>query len=186
MHFSCGLYSPLPDGSAASSRRVVLCSFSICGSRISCNKKVACSGVIRALYHERGIDRRNQSLVQLHSGPLFLGNSFYSNIHHFPLCLLTPRAHHALSCWHESPSHPPGAKDHVSGILDPFAKGSSGEVVAENWNSVPLGRWSLPDRRACEMSVQRLVSVVRHSQQVSRVNAAMRGPSKESWRKETQ
>ena len=29
------------------------------------------------------------------------------------------------------------------------------------------------------MSVQRLISVVRHSQQASRVNAAMRGPSKE-------
>ena len=76
----------------------------------------------------------------------------------------------------ESPSHPPGAKDHVSGILDPSAKRSSGEVVAENWNSVPLGRWSLPDRRVCEMSVQRLINVVRHSQQASRVNAAVEGP----------
>jgi hypothetical protein len=79
----------------------------------------------------------------------------------------------------ESPSHPPGAKDHVSGILDPFAERNSGEVVAENWNSVPLGRWSLLDRRICELSVQRLINVVRHSQQASRVNAAMRGPSKE-------
>jgi hypothetical protein len=34
------------------------------------------------------------------------------------------------------------------------------------------------------MSAQRLVSVVCYSQQVSRVNAAMRGPSKESCRKE--
>src|SRR5450631_4049425 len=76
----------------------------------------------------------------------------------------------------ESPSHPPGAKDHVSGILDSSAKRSSGEVVAENWNSVPHGRWSLPDRRVCEMSVQRLIRVVRHSQQASRVNAAIEGP----------
>ena len=82
----------------------------------------------------------------------------------------------ALPCQRESPSHPPGAKDHVSGILDPSAKRSSGEVVAENWNSVPLGRWSLLDRRTCEMSVQRLISVVRHSQQASRVNAAIEGP----------
>ena len=87
-----------------------------------------------------------------------------------------PRAAAALRCSRESPSHPPGAKDHVSGILDPSAKRSSGEVVAENWNSVPHGRWSLLDRRACEMSVQRLISVVRHSQQASRVNAAIEGP----------
>ena len=76
----------------------------------------------------------------------------------------------------ESPSHPPGAKDHVSGILDSSAGRNSGEVVAENWNSVPHGRWSLQDRRACEMSVQRLISVVRHSQQASRVYAAIEGP----------
>ena len=64
----------------------------------------------------------------------------------------------------------------MSGILDPFAERKSGEVVAENWNSVPHGRWSLLDRRACEMSVQRLVSVVCYSQQDSRVNAAIEGP----------
>ena len=75
----------------------------------------------------------------------------------------------------------------MSGILDPFAERNSGEVVAENWNSVPLGRWSLLDRRVCEMSVQRLVSVVRHSQQASRVNAGQEGPrrklegKKEDW-----
>src|SRR5579862_4935869 len=46
----------------------------------------------------------------------------------------------ALPCQCESPSHPPGAKDHVSGILDPSAERNSGEVVAENWNSVPHGR----------------------------------------------
>ena len=64
----------------------------------------------------------------------------------------------------------------MSGILDPFAERNSGEVVAENWNSVPHGKRSLLDRRACELSVQRLVSVVRHSQQASRVNAAIEGP----------
>jgi hypothetical protein len=63
----------------------------------------------------------------------------------------------------------------VSGILDSSAGRNSGEVVAENWNSVPHGKRSLLDRRACEMSVQRLVSVVRHSQQASRVNAAIEG-----------
>jgi hypothetical protein len=83
----------------------------------------------------------------------------------------------------ESPSHPPGAKDHVSGILDSSAGRNSGEVVAENWNSVPLGRWSLLDRRACETSVQRLVSVVRYSQQVSRVNAAIEGPRRKFGKK---
>jgi len=46
----------------------------------------------------------------------------------------------------------------MSGILDSTAKRSSGEVVAENWNSVPIGRGSL------RMSVQRLVSAcVTHS-----------------------
>ena len=64
----------------------------------------------------------------------------------------------------------------MSGILDSFAERNSGEVVAENWNSVPHGKRSLLDRRACELSVQRLVSVVRHSQQASRVNAAIEGP----------
>ena len=112
--------------------------------------------------------------------PIFLRGSFYSDSHHFPLRPLTPRESPALPWRRESPSHPPGAKDHVSGILDSSAERSSGEVVAENWNSVPHGRWSLPDRRACEMSAQRLVSVVCHSQQASRVNAAMRGPSKEA------
>jgi len=64
--------------------------------------------------------------------PNFLRKSFYSDCLHFPLCLLTPRESSALPCRRKSPSHPPGAKDHVSGILDPFAKRSSGEVVAEN------------------------------------------------------
>jgi hypothetical protein len=108
--------------------------------------------------------------------PVFLRNSFYSDTRHFPLCLFTPRESPALPCRRESPSHPPGAKDHVSGILDSSAERKSGEVVAENWNSVPHGRWSLLDRRACETSVQRLISAVRHSQQVSRVNAAIEGP----------
>jgi hypothetical protein len=67
----------------------------------------------------------------------------------------------------------------VSGILDSSAERNSGEVVAENWNSVPLGRRSLLDRRTCEMSAQRLINVVCYSQQASRVNAAMRGPSKD-------
>jgi len=71
----------------------------------------------------------------------------------------------------------------VSGILDSSAGRKSGEVVAENWNSVPLGRWSLLDHRACEMSASRLNNVVCYSQQVSRVNAAMRGPSKERSRR---
>src|SRR5258708_40375950 len=65
---------------------------------------------------------------------------------HFALPL--SREFLALPCCRESPSHPPGAKDHVSGILDSSAGRKSGEVVAENWNSVPYGRWSLPDRRA--------------------------------------
>ena len=108
--------------------------------------------------------------------PVFLRGSFHIDNRHLPLCPFIPRETSALPCRRESPSHPPGAKDHVSGILDPFAERSSGEVVAENWNSVPHSRWSLPDRRACEMSVRRLVSVVRHSQQVSRVNAAIEGP----------
>ena len=106
-------------------------------------------------------------------------SSFSLTINNLALRLPASRDAPALPYRRESPSHPPGAKDHVSGILDSFAERSSGEVVAENWNSVPLGRWSLPDRRVCEMSVQRLISVVRHSQQTSRVNAAMRGPSKE-------
>src|SRR5665213_807580 len=97
---------------------------------------------------------------------------------HQPLSESTFRAFwkRAVYFERESPSHPPGAKDHVSGILDSSAGRNSGEVVAENWNSVPHGRWSLPDRRACEMSVQRLIRVVRHSQQASRVNAAIEGP----------
>jgi hypothetical protein len=111
--------------------------------------------------------------------PTSTRSSFSSATRHFPLCLFTSRVSSALPCRRESPSHPPGAKDHVSGILDSSAKRNSGEVVAENWNSVPLGRWSLPDRRVCEMSAQRLNSVVCYSQQASRVNAAMRGPSKE-------
>jgi len=108
--------------------------------------------------------------------PIFLRKSFSSANRHFPLCPLTPRESSALPCQRESPSHPPGAKDHVSGILDSSAERSSGEVVAENWNSVPHGRWSLLDRRVCELSVQRLVSVVRYSQQISRVNVAIEGP----------
>jgi hypothetical protein len=119
--------------------------------------------------------------------PIFLRNSFYSASRHFPLCLFTPRESPRYHSGRESPSHPPGAKDHVSGILDPSAGRKSGEVVAENWNSVPHGRWSLPDRRACEPSVQRLVSVVRYSQQASRVNAAIEGPRrKRSSKKERQ
>ena len=114
-------------------------------------------------------------------------SSFPLTINHLPLHPLASRSPPALPSPHESPSHPPGAKDHVSGILDPSAKRSSGEVVAENWNSVPHGRWSLPDRRACEMSVQRLINVVRHSQQASRVNAAIEGPRrKRSSKKERQ
>ena len=64
----------------------------------------------------------------------------------------------------------------MSGILDSSAERNSGEVVAENWNSAPLGRWSLLDRRVCEMSALRLTSVVCDSQQASRVNAAIEGP----------
>ncbi len=91
-------------------------------------------------------------------------SSFYLLINHLPIRLPPSPEPPTLPCSRESPSHPPGAKDHVSGILDSSAERSSGEVVAENWNSVPHGRWSLPDRRACETSVQRLVSVVRYSQ----------------------
>jgi hypothetical protein len=123
----------------------------------------------------------NSAQIGGHGSPLELRShlprsSFPSDYRHFPLYRFIPRESPALPCRRESPSHPPGAKDHVSGILDPFAKRSSGEVVAENWNSVPHGRWSLLDRRACEMSAQRLVSVVCYSQQVSRVNAAIEGP----------
>jgi len=105
---------------------------------------------------------------------------YYHHLSHLANRRSRPFQKRAVYFGRESPSHPPGAKDHVSGILDSSAKRNSGEVVAENWNSVPHGRWSLPDRRACEMSVQRLINVVRHSQQASRVNAAMRGPSKEA------
>ena len=132
-----------------------------------------------------GALRRSSKRTWLHRSYLppcvhaFRDSSFSLAINDLALRLPASRETHTLPCWRESPSHPPGAKDHVSGILDPFAKRNSGEVVAENWNSVPHGRRSLLDRRACEMSVQRLVSVVCYSQQVSRVNAAMRGPSKE-------
>ena len=64
--------------------------------------------------------------------PIFLRSPFYSDTRHFPLCPFIPREPPALPCRCESPSHPPGAKDHVSGILDPSAGRSSGEVVAEN------------------------------------------------------
>ena len=103
-------------------------------------------------------------------------SSISHSINHLPFRPPAPAAPPRYRCSRESPSHPPGAKDHVSGILDPFAERNSGEVVAENWNSVPLGRRSLLDRRTCELSAQRLVSVVRHSQQASRVNAAIEGP----------
>jgi hypothetical protein len=39
---------------------------------------------------------------------------------------------HPAHSGHESPSRPQGAKDHVSGILVPFVKRNSGEVVADN------------------------------------------------------
>src|SRR5580704_13594999 len=50
MERSSGLYAVFPDGSASMRRRVVLCSFSICGRKTSFRRKVACSCVIPALY----------------------------------------------------------------------------------------------------------------------------------------
>src|SRR4051812_41375735 len=68
------------------------------------------------------------------------GLLFSLTINHLALRHSASRECSALTCSHESPSHPPGAKDHVSGILDPSAGRNSGEVVAENWNSVPHGK----------------------------------------------
>src|SRR5258708_831880 len=49
--FSSGFHWVLSAGIASITRRVVLCSFRICGSRISLRRKVACSGVINEIYH---------------------------------------------------------------------------------------------------------------------------------------
>ena len=71
---------------------------------------------------------QNRQQRQSHANPIGLAPSRQ------PLRTLTfpPFHNHAVTFERESPSHPPGAKDHVSGILDSSAKRSSGEVVAEN------------------------------------------------------